>query len=281
LSLPVLAWDASAIGAKGSSGKGDSTGEGRSKIESGHGKVSIDNGDAGAMSNWQQKRIKLQQQKVMWSAAAVAAATADGSGTIRSGIACSGQKWQQSSLLEEEVAQHAVQVQSHRHSVDFSMLSRGTKLLKLNHGHYKKLRLLVVVSCSSSIGSDLHQRVGTGAVYISESDFNKLVYCVLPGYHSVLSWSRLPDDTGQAGLQRLVCVVQRPVGVLCQPAQLHLRRVRIGVPAHGSVLRRGGELLLVLPEQQQPWGKPPFHHQGYIGDGGAHTRAAVWRHRAK
>ena len=65
LSPPVLARDASTIGAKSSSNKGDGTGEGRSKNESGRGKISVDNGDAGAMSNWQQKGIKLQQQKAM------------------------------------------------------------------------------------------------------------------------------------------------------------------------------------------------------------------------
>jgi hypothetical protein len=35
---------------------------------------------------------------------------------------------------------------------------------------------------------DPHQRTGTGAVRISESDFNKLVYCVLSRYHWVLSY---------------------------------------------------------------------------------------------
>jgi hypothetical protein len=60
-----------AVGAKGSSGKGDGTGKGCSKNESRYGKVSVDNGDAGGKSNWQQKRIKLQQQKAMRSAAAV------------------------------------------------------------------------------------------------------------------------------------------------------------------------------------------------------------------
>jgi hypothetical protein len=62
LSPLVPAWDASLIGAKGSSGKGDGTGKGRSKNESGRGKVSVNDRDAGAMSNWQWKRIKLQQQ---------------------------------------------------------------------------------------------------------------------------------------------------------------------------------------------------------------------------
>ncbi len=65
LSLPVLAREASTIGVKGSSSKGDGTGKGRSKNESGRGKISVDDGDAGAMSNWQQKGIKLQQQKAM------------------------------------------------------------------------------------------------------------------------------------------------------------------------------------------------------------------------
>ncbi len=65
LSPLVPVWDASAIGAKGSSGKGDGTGNGCSKNESRCGKVSVDDGDAGAMSNWQQKRIKCQQQKAM------------------------------------------------------------------------------------------------------------------------------------------------------------------------------------------------------------------------
>ncbi len=188
LSLPVPAWDASTVGAKGSSSKGDGTGEGCSKNESGRGKVSVDYGDAGVISNRQRKRIKLQQQKAMQSAAAVAtaAAASDGGGAVKSGIACSSQKWQQLSLLEEEVARHAVRVQPHQHSVDFSVLSGGTKLFKLNHGHYKKLCLLAVVSCGGSIGGDPHQRAGASAVCISESDFNKLVYCVLSRYHLVL-----------------------------------------------------------------------------------------------
>ena len=84
------------------------------------------------------------------------------------------------------MARHVMRVQSHRHSVDFSVLSGGTKLFKLNHGHYKKLCLLVVVSCDSSVGGDPHQRGGAGAVRISKSDLNKLVYCVLSRYHSVL-----------------------------------------------------------------------------------------------
>ncbi len=81
---------------------------------------------------------------------------------------------------------HAVWVQSHRHSVDFSVLSGGTKLFKLNHSYYKKLCLLVVVSCGSSISGDLHQRVGAGAICISKLDFNKLVYCMLSMCHLVL-----------------------------------------------------------------------------------------------
>jgi hypothetical protein len=186
LSLPVPAQDASAIGAKGSSGKGDATSEGCSKNESGRGNVSANNGDAGAMSNRRWKRIKLQQQTAMQSTAAVAAATADSSGAIESGIACSGQKWQRSSLLEEEVVQHAMQVQLHQHSMDFSVLGGGTKLFKLNHCHYKKLCLLAAVSCGGSVSGDPHQRTGAGAVRISESDFNKLVYCMLSRYHLVL-----------------------------------------------------------------------------------------------
>jgi hypothetical protein len=65
LSPPVLAQDAIAVGAKGSSNKGDSTGKGHSKNESRCGRVFIDNVDARAMSNWLQKIIKLQQQKAM------------------------------------------------------------------------------------------------------------------------------------------------------------------------------------------------------------------------
>jgi hypothetical protein len=59
LSPLVPAQDASAVGAKGSSGKGDGTSEGCSKNESGRGKVSINDGDARAMRNRQRKRIKL------------------------------------------------------------------------------------------------------------------------------------------------------------------------------------------------------------------------------
>ena len=123
------------------------------------------------MSNRQRKRIKLQQQKAMRSAAA----------------ACGGQKRQRSSLLEEEVARHAVQVRSHRHSVDFSVLSGGKKLFKLNHGHYEKLRLLVAASCGGSVGGDPPGAGGGGGVVrVSESDFHKLVYCLLSRYHLVL-----------------------------------------------------------------------------------------------
>jgi hypothetical protein len=84
---------------------------------------------------------------------------------------------------------HAVRLQSHRNSMDFSVLSGGTKLFKLNHGHYEKLCLLAAVSCGGSTGGNPHQRVGAGAVCISESDFNKLVYCKLSRYHSVLGHS--------------------------------------------------------------------------------------------
>ncbi len=70
--------------------------------------------------------------------------------------------------------------------MDFSVLSRGMKLFELNHGHYKKLRLLLAVSCGGSVGGDLHQRMGAGVVCISKSDFNKLVYCMLSRYHLVL-----------------------------------------------------------------------------------------------
>jgi hypothetical protein len=79
-----------------------------------------------------------------------------------------------------------VRVQLHRHSVNFYVLSGGTKLFKLNHGHYEKLCLLAAVSCGGSIRGNLHQRAGAGAVCISESDFNKLVYCMLVRYHLVL-----------------------------------------------------------------------------------------------
>ncbi len=72
-----------------------------------------------------------------------------------------------------------MRVQLHRHSVDFSMLSGGPKLFKLNHGRYDKVCLLAAVSCGGSIGGNLHQRGGAGAVHISESDFNKLVFCML------------------------------------------------------------------------------------------------------
>jgi hypothetical protein len=89
MSLPVPAQDASTVGAKSSSGKGESAGKGCSKNESERGKVSVNSGDAGAMSNRQQKRIKLQQQKAMQSAAAVATTTADNNGAVKSGIACS------------------------------------------------------------------------------------------------------------------------------------------------------------------------------------------------
>ncbi len=68
----------------------------------------------------------------------------------------------------------------------FSVLSGGTKLFKHNHGHYKKVCLLADVSCGSSVGGDPHQHAGAGSVCISEPDFNKLVYCVLLRYHSVL-----------------------------------------------------------------------------------------------
>ena len=101
--------------------------------------------------------------------------------------ACSGQKWQWLSLLEEEVARQAVPVQPHCHSMDFLVLSRGKKLFKLNHGHYKKLCLLVAVSCGGNFGKDPHQCAGTGGIIcVSDLDFQKLVYCMLLRYHSVL-----------------------------------------------------------------------------------------------
>jgi hypothetical protein len=96
---------------------------------------------------------------------------------VRSGSGC---------LFRRRRWRNAVRVQSHRHSMEFSMPSGGTKLFKLSHSHYEKLCLLVAVSCSGSVCCDLHQRTGTGAVCISESDFNKLVYFPLSRYHSVL-----------------------------------------------------------------------------------------------
>jgi len=165
-SPPVPVRDGSAAG---SSGRGDGTDDGRDKDDSVRGNGSVEDGAAGGMSNRQRKRIKLRRQKAMRSAAA----------------ACGGQKRQRSSLLEEEVARHAVQVRSHRHSVDFSVLSGGKKLFKLNHGHYEKLRLLVAASCGGSVGGD-PPGAGGGVVRVSESDFHKLVYCVLSRYHSVL-----------------------------------------------------------------------------------------------
>ena len=124
------------------------------------------------MSNRQQKRIKLQQQKAMQSIAAT----------------CSSQKWQWLSFLKEEVVQHAVTVRPHCHSsVDFLALSGGKKLFKLNHGHYEKLCLLVAVSWGGSVDKDLHQCMGAGgAVPVSQSVFHKLVYCMLSRYHLVL-----------------------------------------------------------------------------------------------
>jgi hypothetical protein len=101
--------------------------------------------------------------------------------------ACGGQKWQRLSLLEEDVARYPVTMQLHRHIVDFLVLSGGKKLFKLNHGHYKKLHLLVAMPCGGSFGKDKHQRAGAGgAVCLSEPVFQKLVYCVLLRYHLVL-----------------------------------------------------------------------------------------------
>ena len=158
------------VSVAGCSGKGDGTDEGRDKNDGGRSNGTVEDGAAEGMSNRRRKRIKLQQQKAMRSAAA----------------ACGGQKRQRSPLLEEEVARHAVQVRSHRHSVDFSLLSGGKKLFKLNHGHYEKLRLLVAASCGGGVGGDPPGAGGGGVVRVSESDFHKLVYCVLSRYHSVL-----------------------------------------------------------------------------------------------
>jgi hypothetical protein len=66
------------------------------------------------------------------------------------------------------------------------LCSAGARSCSINDGHFEKLGLLAVVSCGGSIGGDPHERTGAGAVRISESDFNKLVYCVLSRYHSVL-----------------------------------------------------------------------------------------------
>jgi hypothetical protein len=248
---------ANAVGATGSSGKGDGTGVGCSKNEIGRGKVSVNDGDAGGMSNWQRKRIKLQQQKAMQSAAAVAAVAADNGSTVESGIICSGQKWQRLSLLEEEVAQHPMRVQSHQHSADFSVLSRGTKLFKLNHSHYKKLCLLAAVSCGGSNGGDPHQRTGAGTVCISESDFNKLVYCMLSRYHLVLGHG-FQMTLGKQAFNLLHAWFNIQFRCFASPLK-HLRRIRVGIPAHGLVLRHGGELLLAPPKQRQLRGKPPFY----------------------
>ena len=74
--------------------------------------------------------------------------------------ACSGQKQQWSSLLEEEVARHLVMVRPCHHSVDFLMLSGNKALFKLSHGHYKKRCLLVAVAalCRGNLRKDPHQK---------------------------------------------------------------------------------------------------------------------------
>ncbi|KAL3778569.1 hypothetical protein ACHAW5_007024 [Stephanodiscus triporus] len=160
LSLPPSTPTPGLAGGGGGSGS-DGTGEkGCDTDESGEG-----------LSNRRRKRIKLRRRRAMRTAAA--AATRDGVDGLAGG---GGRKRQRTSLLEQEVALHTVQVRSHRHSVDFSLRSGGKRLFKLNHGHYEKLRMLMAASCGG----------GGGDGGVSESDFHKLVYCVLSRYHSVL-----------------------------------------------------------------------------------------------
>ncbi len=225
------------------------------------------------MSTWQWKRIKLQQQKAMQSAAAVTATATDGGGAAKSGIACSVQKWQQSSLLEEEWARHAVRVQLHWHSVDFSMLSRGTKLFKLNHGHYKKLRLLAAVSCGGSIGGNPHQHGGAGTVRISKSDFNKLVYFMLSRYHSVLghgfqmTLGKQAFDVLRAWFDVRFKCFAGPLNCTCSAYTLAfpLMDQRFGAVGTSSCSARAAAASK----------QTPFYCQGYVGKDGEHTQAAA------
>jgi hypothetical protein len=167
-------------------------GEGRDGDDGGRrvkSEVSVDDhvgtGVGEVMSNRQRKRIKLHRQRAMRGGSAAA--------RIAVSVAGGGRG---SSLLEEEIAKHAVRVQSHRHSVDFSILSDGgRRLLKLNHSHYEKLRRLMTGSCvgghcGGGFASSSSRMGGSGGASpcdaVSESDFHKLVYCVLSRYHSVL-----------------------------------------------------------------------------------------------
>jgi hypothetical protein len=152
-------------------------------------------GTGEVVSNRQRKRIELHRRRAMRGGRGDAAPGA----SVPERSRRRGQ-----SFLEEEAAKHAVRVQSHRHSVDFSISSDGgRRLLKLNHAHYEKLRRLVTASCVGGRGGDVDSassssslsssRVGGPDVasprdnaVVSESDFHKLVYCVLSRYRSVL-----------------------------------------------------------------------------------------------
>jgi len=97
-------------------------------------------------------------------------------------------------FLEQEISRNVVSVTSHRHSLDFTITcvddddsgrkkNKTNKLYKLNHGHYEKLRLLLTAHCNNRISGSGDN--GSNDVY-SDSDFHKLIYCVLSRYHSVL-----------------------------------------------------------------------------------------------
>ena len=108
-------------------------------------------------------------------------------------------------FLDHEISRNVVSVTSHRHSIDFSIITSGdndtddgkkkkkktNKLYKLNHGHYDKLRLLLTAHCNNRISgngdnnNNNNNNKNSNDVY-SDSDFHKLVYCVLSRYHSVL-----------------------------------------------------------------------------------------------
>ncbi len=169
--------------------------------------------------------------------------------------------------------QHSMRVQLHQHSMDFSVLSGGMKLFKLNHGHCKKLCLLVAVSCGGSVGDNPHQCMGASAVCISESDFNKLMYCMLLRYHSVLSHG-IQMTLGMQAIDvlrawfdvRFKCFAS-PLSCTCSayPLVFPLTDQYFGVVGTSS---RSAQAAAASRQT-------PIHCQGCVGDGGAHTQAAA------
>lgn len=156
------------------------------------------------MSNRQRKKLEIQRRKEMRNTSSTTAIA--GGGRKRK---LETQEVEESSsstttalgmtFLQQEISRNVVLVTSHRHSIDFAITcvddddsgrkkNKTNKLYKLNHGHYDKLRLLLAAYCNNRIsgnGDNNNDNKNSNDVY-SDTDFHKLVYCVLSRYHSVL-----------------------------------------------------------------------------------------------